>query len=98
MTPRQLAAPQAAAAAGMLRGRVIERDLLARLDIAQGEEEHVTARDAAEAVRLTRVIDECRRVAAAARIDAPVLVELADADLAAFRYALGSFGVGDALA
>ena len=82
----------------MLRRRVVERDLFAGLDVAQGEEEHVPARDAAEAVRLARMVDVGRRIASAARVDAPLVIELANPDLAAFRDATRCFAIADPLA
>ncbi len=81
----------------VLRWRVIKRDLLAGLDVAQREEQHVSARDSAEAVRRAGVIDERRRIASAACVDAPAVVQLADADLAAFRHAPRGFAIADPL-
>ena len=69
----------------MLRRRVIERDLFARRDVAQRKEKHVPARDAAEAIRRAGVIDECSRVPANARVDTPLVVELANAHFATAR-------------
>ena len=82
----------------MLRRRVIDRDLLARRDLAQREEEHVAARHAAEAIRRAGVIDERRRVSAATRIDAPFVVDLANPHLAAFRDATLRFAIRNAFA
>src|SRR4051794_38463215 len=82
----------------MLRWRVIERDLFAGGDIAQREEEHAAVRHAAEAVRRAGVVDERGGVAAAAGVDAGVIVELTDAHLAASRDAARGFAVADAFA
>ena len=43
------------------------------------------------------MVDERRRVAAAARIDAPANVDFADVNLAAFRDATRSFAIADPL-
>lgn len=82
----------------MLRRCVIERQFFTWRDVAPREEEHVTVHHAAEAVRLARVVYVGGRVAAAARIDAPSIVELADADLAALRDTTSRFTIADSLA
>ena len=84
-----------AAPARMLRRRVIKRQFFTRCNVAAGEEEHVPVHDAAEAIRIARVIDVGGRVAAAARIDAPLIVQLADANLPAFRDTARSFPIAD---
>ena len=87
-----------AAAAWMLRWRVVQRDLFARRNVAKRKEQHVPACHAAEAIRRTRVINERGRIPSAARVDAPVVIELANADLAAFCDSSGCFPVADPLA
>jgi hypothetical protein len=82
----------------MLRRRVIERELLASRDIAPCKKQHVTVLYATEAVRVARVIDVSGRVAAAARIDAPAAVDLADPHFATSRHAARCFAIADPFA
>ena len=69
----------------MLRRRVVERNLFTRRDIPQREEQHVAVCDAAETVRVTRMINERCRVSADVRVDAPVPIDFADSHFATFR-------------
>ena len=79
----------------MLRRGVIKRELFTGSDVAPCEEEHVPVQHTAEAIRIAGVIDERGRIAAAARVDAPAIIDLADADLAAFRAAPRCFTIID---
>ena len=79
----------------MLRRGVVERDFFTGFDLAQGKEKHVPVHDPAEAIRRAGMIDECCRIAAAAGIDAPIVIQLADADLAAFRNPTRGFAVAN---
>lgn len=81
----------------MQRLFVIDRDLFARIDIAQSEE-HYVAKDGADVgVRLAGMVDVMRTVAAATAVDAPGAVNIADAQLGAMGAAL-SFKIRNALA
>src|SRR5215218_9478165 len=66
---------------------VVKRQLLAGLYVAQRVDVDVAARDALEAVRLARVVDVLRAVAAAAAVHAPVRVNRADVQAALAAHA-----------
>lgn len=69
----------------MLGGCVVECDLFARGDRWQGVEKDAAVRDATVAAGNAGVVDERRGAATAAGVDAPTVVDLADADLTATR-------------
>ena len=57
---------------GMKGGDVIERDLFAGMDVAEGHEEDVAVSDSHVAVRGAGVVDVVRAVAAPAAVQTPV--------------------------
>ena len=73
---------------------VVDRDLFAGLDVAQGAEENVVVKDLHERVWTARVIDVVRSVPAAAPVKTPTIIHLADSQHAAMRTA-PRFGVRD---
>ena len=76
---------------------VIDRDLFARMDVAQSKEHYVVVDGANIGVRLARMVDVVRAVAAATAVDAPGAVNIADAQLGSMGAAL-SFKIRNALA
>ena len=81
----------------MQRLFVIDRDLFARVDIAQSKEHYVPKDSPHISIRFARVIDVVRAVATAAAVDAPNAVHVANTQLGAVRPALG-FAIRNALA
>ena len=81
----------------MQRLFVIDRDLFARIDVAQSKEHHVAMDRAHISVRFAGMVDVMRTVAAATAVDAPVAVNIADAQLGSMGTAL-SFAIRNALA
>src|SRR4051812_44086634 len=82
-------------------GVVVVGQLFASLDVAAGADPDVLADDLAVAVRLARVIDEARDVAADIGVADPAAVDGKTPDLAAFEIrglALEAFLVIDQLA
>ena len=73
---------------------VVDRDLFAGFDVAQGAEENVVVKDLHERVWTARVIDVVRSVPAAALVKTPTIIHLADSQHAAMRTA-PRFGVRD---
>ena len=73
----------------MQRLFVIDRDLFARIDVAQSKEHHVAIDCPDIGVRFARMVDVVRTVAAAAAVDAPDAVEITDAQLGSMGAALG---------
>jgi hypothetical protein len=79
------------------RRDVVDRNLLASPNVAQRENEQLGAEGLQKAVRPARVVDVVRAVAAARAVDAPPVVEPADAQDSTAPSPFG-FGVGDSLA
>ena len=73
---------------------VVDRDLFAGFDVAQGAEENVVVKDLHERVWTARVIDVVRSVPAAAPVKTPAIIHLADSQHTAMRTA-PRFGVRD---
>ena len=63
----------------MQRLFIVDRDFLARMNIAQGEEHYVPVDRAHKSVRFAGMIDVMRAVAAATAVDAPGAINIADA-------------------
>ena len=82
----------------MQRGFIIDRDLFAGLDVAQGDEEYVIVKDLHVGVGLAGVIDVVSAVAATAAIEAPAIIDCTDAQPApvgpAIRLGLCNFLAG----
>lgn len=57
---------------------VVDRDLFSGFDVAQRSEENVVVNDLHEGVRITRVIDVMRAVAAATPIETPAIINFTD--------------------
>ncbi|HVQ38395.1 MAG TPA: hypothetical protein VMS31_12725 [Pyrinomonadaceae bacterium] len=76
---------------------VIDRDLLARFNVAQSDEENVTVQNLHVGVRFTGMIDIVGSIAPATSVQTPALINRADAQLATTRPAIG-FGILDPLA
>lgn len=81
----------------MQRLFVIDRDLFARMNVAQGKEHDMPKDGAHVGVRFARVIDVMRAVTPAAAVDAPNAVHVADAQLRSMCAAL-RFAIRNALA
>jgi len=77
---------------------VINRNFFTRLDIAQSKEQNVSVQILHVSVRLAAVIDVMRAVAAAAAVQAPTTVNVADAKYPTIPATPGRFKVRDALA
>jgi hypothetical protein len=82
---------------GMQRLFIVHRDFLARVDVAQSEEQHVAMEGADIGVWLAGMVDVMGAIAATTAIDAPFAVHIADAQFGAVGAAL-SFDVRDSLA
>ena len=80
----------------MQRRFVIDRDLFAGLDVAQGYEENVIVEDLHEGVRRTGMVDVVSAVSAAASIKAPAIVDFTNTEHWPVSPAPG-FGVRDLL-
>jgi len=76
---------------------VVDRDLLAGVDVAQRDKEHMVVQDLHERVGTARVIDVMRAVAAAAAVETPAAIHFTNPEHAAMRSA-SRFCVGDLLA
>lgn len=76
---------------------VVDRDLFAGLDVAQGEEENVIANDLHEGVWNARVVDVMRAIPTAAAVKTPPTVDFADAQHLSMR-SPARFRVRDLLA
>ena len=81
----------------MKRLLVIDCDFVARQNIAQRKEQHVTVDGLHVSVWFATVIDVVRAVAAAAAIQTPATIDVADAQLGSMRAAL-RFEIGNAFA
>lgn len=75
---------------------VIDRDLLARRNVAEREKQYVAMDGARESVRGATVVDVVRAVAAPAAIETPSIVDIANPQLAAATAPLG-FRAADSL-
>ena len=82
---------------GMQRLFVIDRDLFARMDVAQGKEHYVAVDGADIGVRLAGVVDVVGAIPAATAVDAPNAVDVADAQLGSMGAPL-SFAIRNSLA
>ena len=82
----------------MQRLFIVDRDLFAGMNIPQREEEHVTIKSLHVGVRLAAVIDVMRAVAAAAAVQTPMAVDVADAQDGPSARPLSRFEIGDSLA
>jgi len=71
---------------------VIDRDLFAGFDVAQGNEENVIVEDLHEGVWGTGVVDVVSAVSAAASVETPAIVDLTNAEHSPVSPAPG-FGV-----
>ena len=76
---------------------VIDRDLFAGFDVAQGDEENVIVEDLHERVWRAGVIDVVSAVAATAAVETPAAIHFTDPKRLPMRTA-ASFGVSDLLA
>ena len=76
---------------------IIDGDFFTRIDVAQSKEHYVSKNRAHISIRLTRVVDVMRAVAAATTVDAPDAVNITDAQLGSIGAAL-SFKIRNALA
>ncbi len=63
----------------MKRHHVVKRDFVAGLNVAQGVEEYMVVDDFHVAVGLAGVVDVVRAVTPAAAVDAPMVIDGADA-------------------
>lgn len=63
----------------MKRHHVVERDFVAGMNVAQGVEEYVVVEDFHVAVGLAGMVDVMRAVTPAAAVDAPIVIDGADA-------------------
>src|SRR5436305_6770226 len=81
----------AAVVVRVVRADVVAGDLFAGVYVAQGHEEEVTTRDPHVAVRAAGVVDVVRAVAAARAVEVPLVVDGADAVLAARLHATRHF-------
>ena len=87
----------AALRVGMQRLFVIDRDLFARMYVAQGKE-HYVAKDGADiGVRLAGVVDVMGAISASTAVDAPDAVDVADAQFGSMGATL-SFAIRNSLA
>ena len=75
----------------MVRADVIQRDLFARMDVAEREEEDVTVENLYVTVGRARMVDVMRTVAAATPVKTPVRIDSADAQFAPPARATGDF-------
>ena len=77
---------------------VIDRDLFAGLDVPQREEEHMIVDRFHVSVGLAGVIDVMSSVAAARAVEAPLAVDIADAQVTPPTRALHRFPIRDSFA
>ena len=82
----------------MQRLFIVDRDLFAGMNIAQREEEHVTMESLHVGVRLAAVIDVMRAVAAAAAVQTPTAIDVADAQDRPVTRPLSCFEIRNSLA
>ena len=68
---------------------VVNRDLFARLNITQGDEKNMAIKNLHVTIWLTGVVNVVRAVAPFAAIEAPAIIDRADAESAATGSALG---------
>ena len=80
----------------MQRLHIIDCDLFARFDVAQGKKQNMVVQDLHERVGTARVINVVRAVSAAAAIKTPAIIYLADPQHGAMRSPT-RFSVGDFL-
>lgn len=78
-------------------GFVVDRDLFAWFDVAQGDEENVIVENLHKCVRHARVVDVVSAVAATTPVQTPATIHLTDPQHFPVRTAT-SFGVCDLLA
>ena len=76
---------------------VIDRDLFAGFDVAQGDEENVIVQDLHERIWRARMIDVMSAVAATTSVETPAMIHLTDPKHLPVR-AAASLGVRDLLA
>ena len=76
---------------------VIDRDLFARMDVAQGKEHDVAIDGADIGVGFAGVVDVMGAIPAATAVDAPNAIDVADAQLGSMGAAL-NFAIGNSLA
>ncbi len=76
---------------------VIDCDLFSGSNVAQSKEQNMAVDGFHVGVRFARVIDVMRTVAAAAAVQTPATIDVADAQLGSMRAAL-SFEIGNAFA
>ncbi len=68
---------------------VVDRDLLARKNVAEREDQNVARDSAHESVRCAGVVDIVRAITAPAAIKAPFAVDVTNTQLRAMRAAFG---------
>ena len=78
-------------------GFIVDRDLFAGFDVAQGDEENVIVEDLHESVGNTRVIYVVRAIATATAIQTPATVNFTNSQRLSMR-SPACFSVGDSLA
>ena len=76
---------------------IVHGDFVARLDVAQSEEQHMAMEGADVGIRLAGMVYVMGAVAATTAVDAPYAVDIADTQLGAMCAAL-SFEIRDSLA
>lgn len=76
---------------------VVDSNLFTRSDVAQGEEQDVAIDGLHVSIRLARMVDVMRAVAASAAIKTPTTVDVADAQFGSMCATL-SFEIGNAFA
>ena len=76
---------------------VIDRDLLARMNVAQGKEHYVAIDGADVGVRIAGMVDVVGAITATTAVDAPDAVNVADPQLGSVGAAL-SFAIRNSLA
>ena len=59
----------------MERGFVVDRNLLARLNVAQSNKENVTVENLHKSIRFARMIDVMRSISPTAPIQAPTVID-----------------------
>ena len=77
----------------MKRLLVVDRDLFARPNVPQSEEQHVPVQSFHEGIRLARVIDIVRSVAAPRAVQTEAPVDIADAQDLTITCAPASFEI-----
>jgi len=77
---------------------VVDGNFFAGMNVAQGEEQHVTVQIFHEGVRLATMINVVCAVAAAGAVQTPTAADVADAQDSAVATALRSFEIRDAFA